>query len=89
MKVTYNWLKAYVDFSWSPEELTDRLTMLGLEVEGVQKLGGEFAGIVVAQVLSRDKHPNADKLSKTRGEDYARITSWIGDAALRWIGRTR
>src|SRR5258706_2813544 len=36
--------------------------MLGIEVEGVQKLGGEFEGIVVAQVVTRDKHPNADKL---------------------------
>ncbi len=63
MKVTLNWLKQYVDFNWSPEELTERLTMLGLEVEGVQKLGGEFEGIVVAQVITRDKHPNADKLS--------------------------
>ncbi len=32
MKVTLNWLKQYVDFNWSPEELTERLTMLGLEV---------------------------------------------------------
>ena len=55
MKVTLNWLKQYVDFNWSPEELTERLTMLGLEVEGVVKLGGEFAGIVVAQVVTRDK----------------------------------
>jgi phenylalanyl-tRNA synthetase beta chain len=69
MKVTLNWLKQYVAFDWSPEELTERLTMLGLEVEGVQKLGGEFAGIVVAQVLSRDKHPNADKLSVCRVAD--------------------
>ena len=37
MKVTLNWLKQYVDFNWSPEELTERLTMLGLEVEGMQK----------------------------------------------------
>jgi phenylalanyl-tRNA synthetase beta chain len=57
MKVTLNWLKQYVDFNWSPEELTERLTMLGLEVEGVQKIGGAFDGIVVAQVLTRDKHP--------------------------------
>ena len=35
MKVTLNWLKQYVDFDWTPEELTERLTMLGLEVEGV------------------------------------------------------
>ena len=69
MKVTLNWLKHYVDFNWSPEELTERLTMLGLEVEGVQKLGGEFTGIVVAQVITRDKHPNADKLSVCRVND--------------------
>ena len=69
MKVTLNWLKQYVDFPWSPEELSERLTMLGLEVEGVEKLGGEFAGIVVAQVVTRDKHPNADKLSLCRVHD--------------------
>jgi phenylalanyl-tRNA synthetase beta chain len=69
MKVTLNWLKQYVDFDWSPEELTERLTMLGLEVEGVTKVGGEFAGLVVAQVITRDKHPNADKLSVCRVND--------------------
>jgi phenylalanyl-tRNA synthetase beta chain len=69
MKVTLNWLKQYVDFEWSPEELSERLTMLGIEVEGVQKLGGEFSGIVVAQVVTRDKHPNADKLSICRVND--------------------
>lgn len=69
MKVTFNWLKQYVDFNWSPEELAERLTMLGLEVEGRQKLSGEFDGIVVAQVITRDKHPNADKLSLCRVND--------------------
>ncbi len=69
MKVTLNWLKHYVDFDWSPEELTERLTMLGLEVEGVQKVGGEYTGIVVAKVITRDKHPNADKLSVCRVND--------------------
>src|SRR4029079_10267653 len=69
MKVTLNWLKHYVDFDWSPEELSERLKMLGIEVEGVQKLGGEFEGIVVAQVITRDKHPNADKLSLCRVND--------------------
>jgi len=63
MKLTLNWLKQYVDFDWSPAELAERLTMLGLEVESVQKLGGEFDGIVVAQVITKDKHPNADKLT--------------------------
>ena len=69
MKVTLNWLKQYVDFDWSAEELSERLTMLGVEVEGIQKLGGEFGGVVVAQVITRDKHPNADKLSLCRVND--------------------
>lgn len=69
MKVTLNWLKQYVDFDWSAEELSERLTMLGIEVEGVQKLGGDFDGVVVAQVITRDKHPNADKLSLCRVND--------------------
>ena len=69
MKVTLNWLKQYVDFNWSPEETAERLTMLGLEVEGVQKISGAFDGIVVAQVVTRDKHPNADKLSLCRVND--------------------
>src|SRR5665213_1203659 len=71
MKVTLNWLKQYVDFNWSPEKLTERLTMLGLEVEGVQKISAAFDGIVVAQVVSREKHPNADKLSLCRVNDGA------------------
>jgi len=69
MKVTLNWLKQYVDFNWSPEEVTERLTMLGLEVESVQKISAAFEGIVVAQVITRDKHPNADKLSVCRVND--------------------
>src|SRR6266487_2306694 len=69
MKVTLNWLKQYVDFGWSPEELADRLTMLGLEVEGVHTVTGEFEGIVVAQILSRDKVPGADKLSVCKVND--------------------
>ena len=69
MKVTLNWLKQYVDFDWSPEELTERLTLLGLEVEGVHKIGGEFDGIVVAQILTKDKVPAADKLSVCKVHD--------------------
>jgi len=69
MKITLNWLKQYVDFDYSPAELADRLTMLGIEVESVKKLGGEFEGVVVAQVLTCDKHPNADKLSLCRVND--------------------
>ena len=44
MKVTYNWLKEYVDFDWSVEELGERITMLGVEVEGIEETGGAFEG---------------------------------------------
>jgi len=69
MKVTLNWLKQYVDFDWTADELSERLTMLGLEVESVHKIAAEFEGVVVAEVISRDKHPNADKLSLCRVND--------------------
>jgi phenylalanyl-tRNA synthetase beta chain len=63
MKVTLNWLRQYVAFDGSAEELAERLTMLGMEVEAVHKLPGEFEGIVVAQIRSCDKVPGADKLT--------------------------
>ena len=69
MKITFNWLRQYVDFAGTPQDLAQSLTMLGLEVEGMQTIGGEFDGIVVAEVVTRDKHPNADKLSLCRVND--------------------
>jgi len=69
MKVTLNWLKQYVDFNWSVEETVERLTMLGLEVEGVQKISGAFEGIVIAQILTRDPVPGSDKLSVCKVND--------------------
>ncbi|HOX02481.1 MAG TPA: phenylalanine--tRNA ligase subunit beta [Candidatus Paceibacterota bacterium] len=69
MKITLQWLRRYVDFNGTPEDLAERLTMLGLEVEGVQRTGAEFDGVVVAQVITRDPHPNADKLSVCRVND--------------------
>jgi len=70
MKFTYNWLKQYVDFDWSPAELAEKLTFAGLEVESVVSLGGKIpAQIVIAQILASDKHPNADKLSVCRVND--------------------
>jgi phenylalanyl-tRNA synthetase beta chain len=69
MKIALNWLKQYVDFDWSPEQLAERLTMLGLEVEGVHKVGGEFDGVVIAQILTRDPVPGSDKLSVCKVND--------------------
>ena len=69
MKITYNWLAQYVDFDWPPEELGERLTMLGLEVEKLERVGGGYEGVVVAEVLSREPHPDADRLSVCRVSD--------------------
>ena len=62
MNVTLNWLKTYIDFKFSPSELADRLTMLGVEVESIKQLGAELEGVVVGSVTSVRPHPNADKL---------------------------
>ena len=70
MKFTFNWLKQYVDFDWSPAELAEKLTFAGLEVESVVNLGGKIPDqVVIAQILGSAKHPNADKLSVCRVND--------------------
>ena len=63
MIVTYNWLKEFVDVDLSPAELADLLTMLGLEVEGMESHGEGMDDVVVALVEEKLQHPNADKLS--------------------------
>jgi len=69
MKVTYNWLNEFVDFDLSASELGDLLTMLGLEVEGVEQIGSDLDEIVVARVVEKNQHPNADKLSICKVDD--------------------
>lgn len=63
MKVSQNWLKKYVDFEFTPEQFTEKLSMLGLEVEGYEELAKKYENFVVGEVLERAKHPNADRLS--------------------------
>ncbi len=63
MKVTLNWLKDYVDIQLSPEELAEKITMAGLEVESIYKESREFSNVVAGKVLSVEKHPDADKLN--------------------------
>ena len=63
MKVSLNWLKDYVDIRIGLKDLVDLLTMAGLEVEGATPTGERFDKIVVAEILSIRRHPNADRLS--------------------------
>jgi phenylalanyl-tRNA synthetase beta chain len=62
MRISLNWLKEYVDIDVSVEELTQRLTMLGIEIEAIEQPGAEIANVFVGKILSIDPHPNADKL---------------------------
>ncbi|MDD2308242.1 MAG: phenylalanine--tRNA ligase subunit beta [Desulfuromonadaceae bacterium] len=76
MNVTYNWLKEFVDFDETPDELAELLTMLGLEVEAMAKLGAGLDDVVVALVEEKRPHPNADKLSICRvnnGKDVLNV----------------
>jgi phenylalanyl-tRNA synthetase beta chain len=63
MKFTYNWLKQYVDLTMPSGELSDRLTMAGLEVEAEDDIFHDLDKVKVAEILSVSKHPNADRLT--------------------------
>ena len=63
MLILQNWLKKYIDFNLTPTELSETLTMLGIEVESYKDLKTIYEGFYVGEVLTKEKHPNADKLS--------------------------
>lgn len=81
MKISYNWLNNYIDLSeYSPEDISTILTGTGLEVEGLEKyeqVKGNLEGLVIGEVKSCGKHPDADKLSVTKvdvgGAEYLDI----------------
>ena len=62
MNVSIKWLKEYVDFDLSPEALSERLLMLGMEIESIKQLGEGLDRVVVGRINTVDKHPQADKL---------------------------
>jgi phenylalanyl-tRNA synthetase beta chain len=69
MKISYNWLKELTNTNLSPEEIDVILTDTGLEVEGLEKIEvikGGLEGVIVAEVLECEKHPDADKLKVTK-----------------------
>jgi phenylalanyl-tRNA synthetase beta chain len=65
MRLSLNWLADFVDLTLEAPALAERLTMAGLEVEGVEYVTPEFSGVVVGKVLSVDRHPQADRLQVT------------------------
>ena len=63
MRVSISWLKQLVQVNESVDDLSERLSMAGFEVEEIDDLNARAQGVVVGHVLEREKHPNADKLS--------------------------
>ncbi|MCP5302641.1 MAG: phenylalanine--tRNA ligase subunit beta [Pseudomonadales bacterium] len=63
MKFSEKWIREWVNPDIDSQQLVAQLTMAGLEVDGIESVAGKFEGVVVAEVVTKDAHPDADKLS--------------------------
>ena len=86
MIVTYNWLKEFVDFTYSPQELSDRLTMAGLEVEALEEIGGQLDSVIVAKLEAVDRHPDADRLTVCRVNNGTEVVQVVCGATNHKTG---
>ena len=62
MKISEKWLREWVNPALSIDDLVAQITMAGLEVDGIEPVAGEFSGVVVAEIIAIEAHPDADKL---------------------------
>ncbi|MBQ5411495.1 MAG: phenylalanine--tRNA ligase subunit beta, partial [Bacteroidales bacterium] len=72
MKLSYNWLKDYLECGLTPHQIADAMTDIGIEVDGVEEqeeIPGGLAGVVVAHVLECVPHPDSDHLHITKVDD--------------------
>lgn len=72
MKLSYNWLKDYLESDLSPQQLADVMTSIGIEVDSVEEqeeIPGGLAGVVVAEVVECEAHPDSDHLHITKVND--------------------
>lgn len=88
MKISYNWLKQFIDTTKTPEEVSSILTAIGLEVESLEKvhaIPGGLEGLVIGEVLECGQHPNADRLKVTKvnvgGADLLQIVCGANNIA--------
>ncbi|MBV6485526.1 MAG: Phenylalanine--tRNA ligase beta subunit [Flavobacteriales bacterium] len=89
MKISYSWLKNYIKTDIKPEEVAQLLTDTGLEVEGFEKIQtvkGGLEGLVIGEVLTKTKHPDADRLNVTTvnvgGQDPLQIVCGAANVAV-------
>lgn len=69
MKVPISWLRELVDFDATPEDLAEKLTFSGVEVEGIEKTGSDYTNVVVGEITAITRHPGADRLRLCRVND--------------------
>lgn len=81
MKFSEQWLREWVNPAISTDELSAQLTMAGLEVDGIEGVAGQFSGVVVGEVVSKEQHPDADKLSLCQVTDGAETFQVVCGAA--------
>lgn len=72
MRVPYTWLKDFIDIDMDARELAEKLTFAGIEVDEIVDLRPSFSNVITAEVLTVDKHPDADRLFVTRVSDGKR-----------------
>ena len=65
MRVPLSWLREFVDVDLAPEQLAERLTLLGMEVKSIERWGADWQHVVTGELLTVEKHPRADRLSLT------------------------
>jgi phenylalanyl-tRNA synthetase beta chain len=90
MKISYNWLRTYIHTELTPEEMSEILTQTGLEVEGIEKIEavkGGLEGVIVGEVLSCVKHPDADKLKVTKVDIGTEILQIVCGASNVAVGQ--
>ena len=79
MKVPLSWLRDYIDVQLAPERLAERLTLLGMEVKGIERWGADWRNVVVGELITVERHPRADRLSLTT------VNVGVGGAPLQIV----
>jgi phenylalanyl-tRNA synthetase beta chain len=87
MRVSYLWLKDLVEFSLTPEETAQVLTMVGLEVETLEPVGPDLEGIFVGRILEVNPHPNADKLTLCKVDTGEGVVEFVCGAPNVRVGQ--